>query len=33
LEIEVARIKPAAEPVEHLPVFFVLGILTAFKSS
>jgi hypothetical protein len=26
LEIEVARIKLAAEPVEHLPVFFVLGI-------
>jgi hypothetical protein len=27
LEIEVARIKLAAEPVEHFLVFFVLGIL------
>jgi hypothetical protein len=26
LKIEVARIKLAAEPVEHLPVFLVLGI-------
>ena len=26
MKIEVARIKLAAEPVEHLPVFLVLGI-------
>jgi len=27
----VARIKPAAEPVEHLPVFFVLGIFNSLQ--
>jgi hypothetical protein len=29
--MEVARIKLAAEPVEHLPVFFVLGIFESLQ--
>jgi hypothetical protein len=31
LEIEAARIKLAAEPVEHLLVFFVLGIVDSLQ--
>jgi hypothetical protein len=31
LKIEVARIKLAAEPVGHLPVFFVLGIFDSLQ--
>ena len=31
LEIEVARIKLAAEPVDHFLVFFVLGILDSLQ--
>jgi hypothetical protein len=31
LEIEAARIKLAAEPVEHLLVFFLLGIVDSLQ--
>ncbi len=33
LEIEVARIKPVAEPVEHLLVLFMFGIGDSFQES
>jgi hypothetical protein len=31
LEIELAWIKLATEPIEHLPVFFVLGIFNSLQ--